>query len=197
MQVFENIGRGMRLGLFTLLGAILAACGETASTSNSPSANPAGNNTTSSVPAGLSKCPTSGDVTTITEKNTAGEWQYQSAHGAQSGDIEVYADTTANCMGMPSVSPGSAKIIASAVITFKDAASANAAYSGMFGVNSTSAGAKPGALKGSASGYGTTSVYAYSSGESLAIWVSGNKVIAVIGENLSATDFSNYAQSLK
>jgi hypothetical protein len=137
-------------------------------------------------------------VTKISDKDTPGEWQYQQKQGATGGDIEVYAASSTDCEGMPAIRPGGKKLIASAVITYKDAATAAAAYAGgVFGVGSSSVSKTTGAITGSATGFGNTSVYSYTSSESAAAWVNGTKVVAVIAEGLSESDFKTYANGLK
>ena len=171
--------------LLAVAAVVLAACG-------------GGGGVSSNGPSGLSHCPQSGDVTKISDKDTQGEWQYQQKQGATGGNIDVYAASSSDCMGMPDIRKGSAKILASAEITYKDSGTATAAFNGgVFGVSNSNAAGMSGAVKGSSSGFGGSSVYAYSSTESIAIWASGSKVGAVIGENVSESDFKNFANGAK
>ena len=182
--------------LLVAMALALVACGGGSSGGGNSGGGGGG---ASSVPSGFTKCPQSGDVTKISDKDTQGEWQYQSSkNGATGGDIEVYAASSGDCEGMPDIRAGAKKIIASAVITYKDAATARSAFSGgVFGVSHGAVTGASGASSGSATGFGADSVYAYSSGESAALWLNGTKVTAVIGENLSESDFKNYADALK
>lgn len=173
--------------ILVLVGTILAtACG-------------GGSGSGGSGPAGFTHCPQSGDVTKISDKDTQGEWSYQQQKaGATGGDIEVWASSSGDCKGMPDIRKGGAKLIASAVITYKDASTATSAFNGgVFGVSNSAVASAPGAVKGSSSGFGSNSVYAYSTGEAMALWVNGSKVGAVIGENVSESDFKSFAQGAK
>jgi len=137
-------------------------------------------------------------VTKISDKDTQGEWQYQQQKaGATGGDIEVYAGSSSDCMGMPDIRQGSAKLLASAVITYKDSSTAGSAASGLFGVGMSQISKAPGAQSGSSTGFGGSSAYVYSSTEAMAVWVSGSKVAAVLGENVSESDFKSFANGVK
>ncbi len=131
------------------------------------------------------------------DKDTLGEWGYQSAHGATSGDAEVFADSAAGCEGIVAVGNGSGKVIGSIVVKFKDAATAMAGYGGMFGVNSDSLAKTPGSSTGTATGFGATSTYSYTAKTAAVIWLSGTTVIAVTGQNVSESDFKKAATALK
>lgn len=148
------------------------------------------------VPSGWTHCPQSGDVTKITDKDTAGEWQYQQQHGATGGDIEVYADSSGDCKGMPDLGSGSGsgKTLASAVIHYKDQASADAATNGMFGANAKTI---PGATTGSATGFGANSAYIFTSSVGLVLWEKGTSVAAVVGMGVSESDFKKAANGVK
>jgi len=149
------------------------------------------------VPAGFVKCPQSGDVSKSSDKDTVGEWNYQSAHGATSGEAEIFADSAGSCEGVVAVGNGNGKVIASVVVKFKDAATAMAGYGGMFGINSGSLSKMPGALTGTASGFGATSTYAYSAKSAGVIWLNGTTVIALAGQNVAEADFKKAATALK
>ena len=147
------------------------------------------------VPGGFTHCPQSGDAAKITDKDTAGEWQYAQKQGATSGDIEVYADSAGNCKGMPDIRPGGGKIVASAVLHYKDAAAATAASNGMFGA---SPGNIPGAIKGSASGFGDKSAYVFSGTTGLVLWQPDSTTLAaVVSDGLAEADFKKAAQDVK
>jgi hypothetical protein len=185
--------------LIALLGVAVFACGGGGSSSGGGggggSSSSGGGGGSASAPAGTTHCPQSGDVTKISDKDTQGEWGYQQKQGATAGDIEVYAAGSGDCEGMPDIRKGSVKILASAVITYKDAASATAAFNGgVFGVGKSQV---PSATTGSATGFGATSFYSYSSTESMAGWVNGTKVAAVIAENASESDFKTVANAAK
>ncbi len=148
----------------------------------------------SDVPSGSTHCPQSGDAAKISDKDTAGEWQYQQQHGASSGDIEVYAENSAACKGMPDIRPGGGKIVGSAVIHYKDAATATSATQGMFGANPSSI---PGAVKGSASGFGDNSAYIFAGTTGRVIWQNGSTVAAVVRDSIAESDFKKAAQGVK
>jgi hypothetical protein len=149
------------------------------------------------VPAGFVKCPQSGDVSKSSDKDTVGEWNYQSAHGATSGDAEIFADSAGSCEGVVAVGNGNGKVIASVVVKFKDAATAMAGYGGMFGINSDSLSKMADAQTGSASGFGATSTYAYGAKSAGVIWLNGTTVIALAGQNVAEADFKRAATALK
>lgn len=173
--------------LVALMGLALIGCG----------GGSGGGGGSSNVPSGFSHCPQSGDVTKITDKDTQDEWQFQQKAGATGGDIEIYAGSSSDCKGMPDIRKGSAKLLASAVISFKDANSASSAAKGLFGVGSSQISSQPGAQSGSSTGFGSSSAYAYSAAESMVVWTSGSKVAAVLGENVSESDFKNFANGVK
>lgn len=172
--------------LVALTGAALVACG--GGTAGGGSSN---------VPSGFTHCPQSGDVTKISDKDTQGEWQYQQKAGATAGDIEVYAGSSGECAAMPDIRKGSSKLLASAVLTYKDSSSASSAAKGLFGVGMSQIASAPGAQSGSATGFGASSAYAYSAAEAMAVWTNGSKVAAVIGENVSESEFKAFANGVK
>jgi hypothetical protein len=185
----------MRQALVALLGILLLACGGGAGASSGGSGGGSlfgGGSSSAGGTSGMTHCPQSGDVTKISDKDTQGEFQFQQKNGATGGDIEVYADSAANCMGMPDIRHGTAKMLAYAVITFKDSSSALAAMGKMFGV-----GPSAGAVTGNATGFGSNSAYSYTPGEAMAVWNSGSKTAAVLGENVSESDFKSFAGSAK
>ena len=178
---------GWRLSIAVVF--VVAACGGGGGLGSSVQGLTSGD-----VPSGFTHCPQSGDASKISDKDTASEWQYQQQHGASSGDIEVYADSSGSCKGMPDIRPGGGKIVASAVIHYKDAATATSATEGMFGA---SPGSIPGVLKGSASGFGDNSAYVFSGTTGLVIWQAGSTVAAVIGDGVAEADFKKAAQGVK
>jgi hypothetical protein len=149
------------------------------------------------VPSGFVKCPQSGDVSKSSDKDTVGEWGYQSQYGALSGDAEIFADAAGSCVGIVAVGNGGGKVIGSIVVRFKDNATATAGYGGMFGANSGNLSKIPGAIIGSATGFGATSVYVYSAKSSAAMWINGTTVVAVLGQNVAEADFKKAATALK
>lgn len=177
--------------------ATTAATAAPAATSAAPAAGSATGIGAADVPSGFAKCPQSGDVSKSSDKDTVGEWGYQSQHGATSGDAEIFADSAASCVGIVAIGNGGGKVIGSVVVKFKDAATATDGYGGMFGANSSSLSKQPGAVTGSATGFGATSVYVFSAKSSAAMWINGTTVIAVLGQNVAESDFKKAATALK
>ena len=146
----------------------------------------------SDVPSGFTSCSISGDVATSSDKDIQGEWAYLQQQGATAGYIQVYAATSGDCQSIVSSGPGSQnggskKLIASVVLQFKDAASAQKGASGSFGIG-TSGLKSAGGAAGSSVGLGSDSEYLYSSAAGGAAWDKGVYMAGVVEQNLKESD---------
>jgi hypothetical protein len=146
----------------------------------------------SDVPSGFVACPESGDVSTSSDSDVKGEWQYQQKQGAKAGYIKVWGATSGDCesiivAGPGAQSGGTKKLIASVVLQFADSTGAQKGYQGAFGVNPGSI-VKIGGGSGTALGLGPNSAYVYGAAAGEADWQKDVYMVGIVEQNLAEAD---------